>query len=68
MVPGMTPHVVSVVMPQGCTRVRKADEFRPSHAGPRDHHNKQLRGQVAELAKRLKAAYGEIRALRNAQR
>lgn len=31
-----------------------------------NHRNKQLRGQVAELTKQLEAAYGEIRALRNA--
>jgi hypothetical protein len=32
-----------------------------------NHRNKQLRGQIAELAARLETAYGEIRALRNAQ-
>lgn len=31
-----------------------------------NHRNKQLRGQVTELTERLEAAYGEIRALRNA--
>jgi hypothetical protein len=32
-----------------------------------NHRNKQLRDQIAELTARLETAYGEIRALRNAQ-